>query len=71
MNNGGGSWDKYIGSQLEADVVSFIETELQNHSDLSNVSDSVFCFDRAAGVSTCKKLCKWCSENQDFEENER
>lgn len=38
---------------------------------LFDVSDSVFCFDRAAGVSTCKKVCEWCSKNQDFEKNER
>ena len=48
-----------------------VHTKLKNLGVIGDVSDSVFCFDRAAGVSTCKKLCKWCSENQDFEENER
>ena len=38
MNNGIGSWDKYIGSQLESDIVSFIERELKNHIGLSNGS---------------------------------
>jgi len=41
-NNGKGSWDEYYGSQLEADFIRFVESEVKNNVDLGVVGKRTF-----------------------------
>lgn len=37
-SNGEGSWNEYYGSQLEADIVRFVENDIKNSVVLADVS---------------------------------